>query len=165
MAELVLVEELAAYLVAQGIGQRPSVAPSTSVPSIWLMPRDGAALPRAGENITVTLNDTLPGPDQGLMAWVEGTIVDVTVRSRQPGPGKLVQRAIKRLLVPFDAHGGRRQWMMNSLLVESSYEWRGDQPLPSVESASSDNPHVTYDRIASYRFSVRRKILSGLTLP
>ena len=165
MPDLVVIEELASYLVAQGVGQRPSATPSLTVPSIWLMPRDGYALPREGENVTVTINDTnLMGPP-GLQAWIDETFVDIVVRSRQSSAGKLVQRSIKKLLVPWDAHGGRVQWMMNNLLVEASNEWRGDQPLPQNMSATATDPHLTYDRVASYRFRVRRKILAGSTLP
>lgn len=165
MPDLLVIEELASYLVTQGIGQRPSATPSLTVPSIWLMPRDGAALPRVGENVTITINDTnLSGP-QELMAWIDETFVDVIVRSRQPGVGKLVQRSIKKLLVPWDAHGGRKQWMMNNLLVEASNEWRGDQPLPQSPVATATDAHQTYDRVASYRFTCRRKILAGSTLP
>lgn len=165
MAEVVVIEQLQDYLVAQGVGQLPGAVPSMILPSIWLAPRDGSPLPRAGENVTVTLIDTNLASPAGLMAWIEETFVDIIVRSRGASEGKLVQRNIKKLLVPFDAHGGRKQWTMGTLLVEQSIEWRGDQPLPQPLTTSSEDPHITYDRVASYRFSCRRKILSGLTLP
>lgn len=165
MADLVVIEELATYLVAQGVGQRPSATPSLTVPSIWLLPRDGAGLPRAGENVTVTLSDTNILGTPGLTAWLEETFVDVIVRSKQASAGKLVQRQVKLLLVPWDAHGGRKQWMMGGLLVEASNEWRGDQILPQRQDVGATDPHATYDRVASYRFTVRRKILAGSTLP
>lgn len=174
MADLILIEELQAYLVAQGIGQLPGATPSLSVPSIWLLPRDGAALPRNLEKVggsgwtgetTITLRDTnLSGPP-GLEAWIEEAFVDIITRAPQAGTGKLIQRQIKGLLSPFDRHNGRAQWMMSNLLVEQSMEWRGDQELPQRQSIAEGDPHVTYDRVASYRFRCRRKILAGLTLP
>ncbi len=173
MPELDLLAELQSYLVTQGIGVRPSAPVPASSASIWTYPRDGAALPRnvtkvngayVGET-TVTLIDTnLSGPSE-LEAWMAEIFVDIIVRSPNAGTGKLVQRAIKGLLVPFDAHGGRKQWLMHDLLVENSIEWRGDQPLPQRQAVSEGDAHLTYDRVASYRFSVRRKILAGLTLP
>ncbi len=165
MPEMIVIEELQSYLVTQGIGQLPGAAPSTLLPSIWLAPRDGSPLPRIGENITVTIIDTNLASPPGLMAWIDETFVDIIVRSRQASAGKLVQRSIKKLLVPFDAHGGRKQWMMNDLLVEASIEWRGDQPLPPRQNVGETDARVTYDRVASFRFACRRKILAGLTLP
>lgn len=166
--ELILVEELQAYLVAQGIGQLPDPAahpPSLTLPSVWLLPRDGAPLPRAGENVTITIRDpNLTGPSD-LEAWIEESFIDIIVRSRQAGAGKLVQRSIRKLIIPFDSHGGRKQWMMNSLLVEQSMMWRGDQELPQRQSIAEGDSHLTYDRIQSFRFRCRRKILAGLTLP
>ena len=55
--------------------------------------------------------------------------------------------------------------MMNNLLVEQSLEWRGDQELPQRQSVAEADAHVTYDRVQSFRFRCRRKILAGLTLP
>ncbi|HET6502105.1 MAG TPA: hypothetical protein VFG87_15220 [Amycolatopsis sp.] len=172
MADLILLEQLHAYLIAQGAGQHPSAAPSLTIPSVWMVPRDGAPLPRVDpatkaplENITITLVDTHFRSPSTLELSVEETFVDVIIRSRQPGAGKLVQRAIKSLLAPVDATGGRWQWMMGALLVELSTEWRGDQPLPQRQSIGESDPHVTYDRVASYRFQCRRKVLAGLSLP
>lgn len=165
MPDYIATEQLLTYLVAQGVGQRWTTAPSLTVPLVTLLPRDGAPLPRDGENVTVTLVDTnLRGPP-GLEAWIEEAFIDVIVRSRQPSAGKLVQRQIKGLLHPYDSNGGRKQWMMGALLVESSREWRGDQPLPQRQAIGESDPHVTYDRIASYVIGARRKILAGLTVP
>jgi hypothetical protein len=165
VADLIVIEELQAYLVAQGVGQLPGAAPSLTLASVWMAPRDGAPLPRDGENATVTLTDTMLRSPSDLEAWMSETFVDVVVRSRQPSPGKLIQRAILGLIVPFGAHGGRKQWMMGNLLVEGSTEWRGDQVLPQMRSIAQTDAHLTYDRVASYRFSCRRKVLAGLSLP
>ena len=90
MAELIVIEELQAYLVTQGVGQLPGTTPSLTVPSVWTMPRDGAALPRSAngafvENATITLRDTnLRGPSD-LEAWIEEAFIDIIVRARQAG--------------------------------------------------------------------------------
>ncbi len=165
MADLIVIEELQTYLAAQGVGQLPGAAPSLTLPVIAMMPRDGAPLPRTGENATITLRDPTTRPAAELEAWVLEVFVDVIVRARQAGAGKLIQRRILDLLVPYDAHGGRKQWMMGALLVEQSTVWRGDQDMPQRESIAQGDAHATYDRVASYRFRCRRKILAGLTLP
>jgi hypothetical protein len=165
MADLVVVEELQVFLVAQAIGQLPSAAPSLSLPSVWTLPRDGAPLPRDGENATITLRDPIIRLASEMEAWVEEAFVDVIVRARQARVGKLLQRRMLELIVPYTAPGGHYQWMMGALLVEQSVVWRGDQEMPQRQRVTEGDPHATYDRVASYRFRCRRKILAGLTLP
>lgn len=163
-------EELQTYLVAQGIGQLPGATPSTALPSIWLNPRDGAPLPRAGENATVTIRDTaLAGPvDVGTEAYLEEAFIDVIVRSKTAAPGKMLHRTIRGLLQPIGAHKGRQLWTMGGLLVEYSVIWRPEQPLPqagtsaTLTGASGLSSPVTYDSVASYLFGCRRKALAGL---
>ncbi len=165
MPDLIVIEELQDYLIAQGVAQHPSTATSLTIPSVWLMPRDGAPLPRDGENVTITLNDTMLRSPNGLEPWLTETFVDVIVRARNPSPGKLIQRTIEGLIAPFDALGGRKNWMMDGLRVEYSDQWRGDQPLPQRQDVAAGDPHISYDRVASYRFGCRRKILAGLSIP
>src|SRR6058998_2583245 len=100
MADYLVIEELHTYLMAALPAQHPNVAPSTSVPSVWLQPRDGAPLPRSGENVTITLIDSQINVPHPLEAWIEETFVDVVVRSHNPGPAKLTHRAIRELLHP-----------------------------------------------------------------
>lgn len=152
MAELFVLEELRAFLIAQGVAQAQNATPSTVLPSVWLNPRDGAPLPRAGEDVTVTLIDTnTTGPPE-LEAWIEETFVDIFVRSRKLPAGRLVQRQIRGLLSPIGDLYGRKHWTMGGLLVEYSTIWRGDQPV----GADAD----TYTRVQSFRFGVRRSVLS-----
>jgi hypothetical protein len=162
MAELILVEELQDYLVTAGVGQLPSEDPSLTVPSIWLQPRDGAPEPRResesegaafSEDATITLVDTMLGPPQALEAWIEEAFVDIVVRSRKASTGKLIHRAIRGLIHPNDAHGGRKMWEMNNLLVEYSTIWTSEQPVVADE--------FTFTRKAGYRFGCRRKVLAG----
>ena len=172
MAELLVIDELRDYLIAAGAVQAQDAVPSLTVPSVWINPRDGAPQPRrnsAGvwlENAVVTLVDTnLMGPPH-LEAWIEEAFIDVIVRARLGSTAKLTQRSIKKLLAPMGDMYGRKHWTMNSLLVEYSREWRGDQQVPSLQSAENTGAgHLTYDRVAGYVFGCRRKILSGLTLP
>lgn len=176
MADLIVIEELQAYLVAQGVGIAPASPPPAAgveLVTIWTAPRDGAALPRnvakvggrwQGES-TVTLTDTLGRSPSALEEWMTETFIDVVVRSPRAQTGKLLQRQIHALIVPFGATGGRKQWLMNSLLVEQSLEWRGDQPLPQRQAVAENDRHATYDRVQSFCFRCRRKILAGLTIP
>jgi hypothetical protein len=157
---LIVVEQLQAYLVTQGIGQLPSVDPSTTLPSVWLMPRQGAAMPRTNggewlETQTITLHDpNLTGPP-GVEAWLEDTFVDIIVRSRNAGEGKLLHRTIAGLLHPVGvAPVGKRNWTMGGLHLLYSSIWRREQALPTVENG------LTYDRVASYRFRCARSDLA-----
>lgn len=155
MPDYHVTEELRAYLVAQGVVQAQSAAPSTVLPSVWIDPRDGARLPREGEDITVTLRDTLLAAPDPLQAWIEVAYIDVIVRARREPAGKMVHRQIRNLLHPVSAHGGRFQWTMGSLLVAYSTLWRGEQKLPVVGDA------VTFDRVCSYQIACRRQSLAG----
>jgi hypothetical protein len=168
VADLFVVQELRSYLIAQGVVQAASDAPSLTVPSIHVDPSDGAPVPRrsaAGalsEIGTVTILDTQLQPAAALEAWIEEAFVDVIVRmSSKAGGGarcRLTHRVIRGLLHPNDAHGGRKQWYMNGLLVEYSTIWRGEQPLPFPTDGDTD----VVSRVASYRFGCRRKALQGL---
>lgn len=160
MGDLIVVDELQQFLVAEGIGQLPAADPSTSLPSIWTQPRQGAAMPRTDngewlENQTVTLNDPhLSGPP-GLEAWLEDAFIDITIRSRNAAEGKLLHRTIRALIHPIGELAGKRNWIMNELRVLYSSIWRNEQPLPPVDGG------ITYDRVASYRFTCARSDLAA----
>ena len=158
MADLFVISELRDYLVSSGACQAPDQPVSMVLPSVWEDPRDGAPEPRPGEDVTITLRDTMLAPAASLEAWIEETFVDVIVRSRKPAQGKLVQRAIRDLIHPITAHGGKKQWTMGALVVEYSTIWRSDQKLPPPPGVT--NP-VSYDRVQSFRFGCRRKALAG----
>lgn len=163
MADLSVVDELRDYLIAQAVVQAQDASPSLTVPSVWISPLDGIPLPRSGENQTVTLRDTRLAAASTLEAWIEETFIDIVVRSRSEPEGQFLHRAIRGLLISAsDAAGMKRMWRMAALYpVEYSGEWRGEQPLP----APADRDVTTYDRVASYRFGVRRKVLAGLSYP
>lgn len=152
MAELFVLEELRAYLISEGVVQAQNAPRSLVKPSIWLDPKDGIPIPRDGENMTVTLIDTLLTGPPNLEEWLEEAFIDVRVRSRTAAPGKLLQRQIRGLIAPQGERFGRKHWLMNDLLVEYSTSWRGDQRLPNDEHG--------WNRVQSFRFGVRRSLLS-----
>lgn len=160
MPEMLVIDELRAYLIAQGLAQTndPSVAaPSAVLPSVWVKPVDGAPeprLPKGAEVATITLSDTLLRAPDVLAPWMEEAFIEVIVRSWSPSAGALIQRQIRGLIVPDNAIGGRKMWTMNNLLVEYSTMWRGDQSLGATD--------LSYGRTQSFRFGARRKSLSGL---
>lgn len=163
MADMFVLEELRAYLIAQGVGVAPTAkdAAATTLPPIWLQPRGGAPQPRFSdanggyqETAAITLIDTaVGGPTGELEAWEEETIIDVIVRSLTAAPGKLLHRQIRGLLHPIGDNRGRQLWLMNNLLVQYSGVWRPEQPTGATD--------IDFARTASYRFMVRRKSLAG----
>ncbi len=162
MADLLVVDELRDYLVAQAVVQAQDAAPSPSIPSVWVDVREGAPEPRRddaggwGEDATVTLVDTGLGSPSTMEPWVEETFVDVVVRARSAGRAQLVQRTIRGLLVPGDKPGGRKAWEMGALHVERSFQFRRDQSLPTT------NGGLTYDRVQTFCIQAR---LAELTTP
>jgi hypothetical protein len=159
--ELLVIDELRAYLIAQGVCQTNDAAvaaPSAVIPSIWVKPMTPGApeprLPEGGEVATITLADTLLKSPGDLEPWMEEAFIEVIVRSWSPSAGELIQRQIRGLIVPDGAVGGRKMWTLNTLLVEYSTLWRGDQSLGATD--------LSYGRTQSFRFGARRKSLSGL---
>ena len=158
MPELDVTEELQAYLVAQGVGVLPADSDKTQ-PVVILHPRDGAPQPstdgsgRFGSAPTVTLVDIVTSRPNDLDYAIEETFVDVVVRARGASTAKMLQRTLRGLLVPGDAVGGRKMFMMGALLVERCVLWRGDQPI-GADTAS-------YDRSQAFMFQCRRKVLAG----
>lgn len=148
MANLHLIEELRAQLITDGTVQAQTAAPSTTLPSVWLWPRDGAPEPRAGENITVTLRPGAEVPGDWHEGFLEERIVEVIVRSRTAAPGELVQRTVRGLL------HDKREYFLNNLRVEWSHLWRGTQPVTSDETS--------YTTIQSFHVACRVKSLAGL---
>lgn len=156
MPDLFVVQELRAFLVDEGVGQRSTEPPSMLLPSIWT--DRVAPLPRKDEGGTITLLDTrLSGPPN-LDAWLQETFVDVIVRHRSPGTCRLIHRSIFGLLHPRGDHRGRCQWTMNDLPVEYSTLWRGEQPLPFPDDGDTD----VVSRVTSFRICCRRASLAGV---
>lgn len=148
MAELILIEELRAYLVAQGV-VRLAEGAGGALPPCWLDPEDGAPEPDAADDATVTLTGPLTIPQE----WQTGTmleerIVDVVVRARSSARAELIQRQIKGQLEE------KVNVFLGALRIEHCKLWRGDQKLASDET--------TYTRMQSFRIAARVKSLAGL---
>lgn len=160
MADLLVLDEMRAYLVAAGVVQSNNLAPSLVLPSIWLQPRDGAPEPRTGENVTVTLVDARQSSPPGYRfgEFLTETFVDVIVRARKAPQALLAQRTIHVAMHPLTVNGPRHGWLMGNLDVEYSTRWRGDQPHPMTDDD-------TYARTQSYLIAARRKALAGLGTP
>lgn len=166
MPEYDVVEELQTYLVQQGVGVLPAAAKvpentGNTKPVIVLQPRDGAPQPlkdgsgRFGLVPTITLNTILSSRPNDLDYAIEEVFVDIVVRARTNGVGKMLQRQIYGLLVPGDAVGGRKMWQMAGINpVECCLRWRGVQPIGADEHS--------YDSSQAFMFQVRRKTLAGL---
>lgn len=156
MTELVIVDELYTWLVERGLAQPPDRPPSPTIPSLWLMPRDGGIpAPRKGEDMTVTLVDTGLRAPSHIESWIEETAIEVTTRTRTENGARLLHRALRGLLAGESL--GRRGWgpMGRIPVVEWSHQWRPEQPLPSVD-------RQTYLRRSSFLIQVRlRHLLTG----
>jgi hypothetical protein len=161
---LIVSRELQDHLIAQGIGQSWDAAPSLTVPTVFDNPPDGAVEPRRGardgallETSTISLFEILDGPALELGAWLQETFIEVVVRSDDDETSKLIHRRIRDEIEPIAAHGGRAQWLMGALLVERSYQSKPEQSLPRQEDRF-------VDRVCTYAFNCRRKILAGLPI-
>lgn len=163
MPELLAVDELGAYLLAQGVVQDINAAPSRTLPRLFIAPRQYAPEPARdestgdwAEDATVTLHPTHTGLPSPIESWMEETFVDVIVRARPAGAAELLHRVIRNLIVPASQPGGRKAWDMGALHVQRSFQWRREQELPTT------NNGLTYDRVQSFCFAYSR---SALTVP
>lgn len=161
--ELIVVNELQDYLVAQAVAQMPATAPSTTRPAVYANPLDGAALPRqtagdaAAESAAITLRSvSRPAPDVNEEAWEEEA-VEVIVLAAAEETAELLQRQLRRLLAPAGTPGGRKMWTMGALLVESCAVWTGSQPMPVDPSRFQG-----FGRTQTFLFTCRVKSLAGL---
>lgn len=163
MPELLAVDELGAYLVAQGVAQDRNDPLSATAPSLWIRPRQAAPEPRdldpengdtEDEGATVTLSTTRVGMPSPMESWLEETLVDVIVRARSVKRAEMLHRTIRGLLTPGDQPGGKKAWDMGALHVQHSLLWRPEQELPTT------NNGLTYDRVQSFCFIYSRSALS-----
>lgn len=150
MADLFLIEEFRAYLIAQGIVRAYGTA--GSLPQCVLAPRDGAPEPlptgKAYADAVVTLEQTghvVRGP---MEEFLEEPVVSVTTRAFRSQDAELIQRRIR------DSVNGEELLTMGSLLVEWARVWLGDQSLAADQTS--------HTRRQALRFGVRVKALAGL---
>jgi hypothetical protein len=153
MADLFLIREVRAYLIAQGVVQAAETASTGdySPPRCWLDPRDGAPEPKvaSGEDAVVTITSTLTIPGEWLEGrYLEQRIVEITTRAGSSERAELVQRQIRNVLEE------QVNTFFGDLRIESSKLWRGDQKI------SSDA--TSYTRSQSFVIAARVKSLAGL---
>jgi hypothetical protein len=163
MADLLVLDELLAYLISEGVAQRPSETPSVDLPSIWKQPataRRSRARARAPAELvelaTITLVAAQTGPplERGDEA-IEEALVDVVVRARSNQTAQLIHRQIRGLLHPVDAPYARRQWTMGA--CSSNRRGSGGGSSPSTAASSTR-------RTQSFLIAARRKALAGTPL-
>jgi hypothetical protein len=144
--DLTVVDELRAYLIAQGVGQSndPNVTPiSAVVPSIWKEPST-APPSRATERRDDHADRHAAATTERPRAFMEETFVECRrARAGRRFAATLMQRQIRQLIAPLDAPGGRKMWMMGNLLVEySTCGAATSPPAPStVLRAHAELPH------------------------
>lgn len=150
MADLFLIEEFRAYLIAQGIVRAYGTA--GTLPQCVLAPRDGAPEPyplgKTYADAVVTLEQTghvVRGP---MEEFLEEAIVSVTTRAFRSQDAELIQRRIRNIV------NGEELLTMGALLVEWARVWIGDQPL------AADS--VSHTRRQAFRFGIRVKALAGV---
>lgn len=152
MADLILIEQLATYLVDQGIA-RPWAA-SGSLPQVIKNPRDGApqpgleGTPYAGETAIITVAQVNQIPPVWLEEFIEQPQVQVIVRAFKSAQGELIQRQISRALT------NKRLFTMGALTVEWCQQFAGVSPIGADE--------LSYDTAQTFVFGVRTKALAGL---
>lgn len=139
--DLIPAEQLKAYLIAQGVVQDQSVNPSSTIPGVWMNPRDEAPEPRAGENVAVTILDGPEIPREWLEGFLQEKVFDFVVRSRKKVDGVLIQRKIR---AAFEEQKGVN---FGQLRIEWSKLFRGEQPVTADETS--------YTSIQSFRIAYR----------
>ena len=128
-----LAEQLQAFLIANGVGRRPTTAGS-SLPPIWLDPKEGVPAPGDGGAPTAHADLVLalvpaPGvaPDH-FEGWFDRPGIDIWLRARNPVIAEDAAWTIRGLL------NDRRHFLVGGLLVEESLVSRPFQKLYSDEN-------------------------------
>lgn len=149
MSDLIVIEELKAYLIAHGVVQDQPGVPGSALPVVWLDPRDGAPEPESRTAPpTVTLRRGVDVVLPALHEWLDSPVVDVIVRAHRAPQGELVQRQIKHLLHE------KKLLVVGQLQTEYIEVWRGTQPL------AADG--TSYTTLQSFRIEARVKALAGI---
>lgn len=125
-----LLSDMRAYLIAQGIVRKPSVA--GAVPPMWLEPKLGVPAPGEGNNPTEVGDPVLGGFTTGGFAlgpyqdsFARQPILQINYRGNSPQAIQALELEITKRLAD------KRDWMMaTTYLVESSL-W---QPLQRIGS-------------------------------
>lgn len=148
MSDLIAVEELRTYLVAQGV-VRSWQATANGLPQCILNPRDGAPEPQGEDyqDATVTLARIGQVPPNVQEEFLEDALVECIVRAYRSPDAEMIQRRIRAQL------NGLRLFTMGSLIVEWARVFTGDQPLGSDETS--------YTRMQTFLIQARVRSLAG----
>lgn len=140
-------DNLSAYLIAEGLVRSPANALAKPLPPVWRHPDDGAVAPgdAKDEGRDVAMHDDglvvslMRAPDLANLDGDEDRVqrgVDIILRGRVVQAIDDLERDIRRRLLghppypggPTDP-GGRTDWIMAGLHVIQSKPWRPYQPL------------------------------------
>jgi hypothetical protein len=149
VTDLIVIEELQAYLVAQGVVRAWGGA-ANGLPQCILAPRDGAPEASSGkayENAVVTLTKIGQVPPVVQEEFLENALIECVTRAYRAVDAELIQRRIRATL------NGLRLFTMGSLIVEHAQVFAGDQPLGSDET--------DYTRMQTFLIEARVRSLAG----
>jgi hypothetical protein len=148
VSELIAIEELRTYLVAQGVVRNWGDA-ANGLPQCILAPRDGApeAQGQAYQDGVVTLAKIGQQPPVVQEEFLEAALVECVTRAYRAVDAELIQRRVRAKL------NGLRLFTMGSLIVEHAQVFAGDQPLGSDETS--------YTRMQTFLIQTRVKSLAG----
>lgn len=149
MADVFVLEELAAELVTQGIC-RAWQTTANGLPQVIRDERYGTPEPqgKAFEDAIVGLVRTDQVPPAPLEGFLEQAVVDVIVRAYKAQDAELIGRQIRGLL-----NDRRQGYFLGALRIEYSYLWQGDQRLGADETS--------YTRRQSFVICARSLSLAG----
>jgi hypothetical protein len=127
-----LLSDLRAYLIAQGIVRKPSVA--GALPPMWLEPKLGVPAPGEGVNATEVGDPVLGAFLTGGFAqppymgsWLRQPIVQINLRATSPQTIQAAELAITKRLTD------KRDWTMGTQYVVESEQWQALQRIGSDE--------------------------------
>ena len=136
MADLILAEQMLAYLVAQGIVRAGSTA--GTLPPCWIEPLEGLQQPTDDDPLTAAL---FSGPEIA-MPWLEYQMTQrplkIVTRSRDWPSTEVLHRKVRAALEE------KRWFLAGTLRVQMSKMAIGLQRIP-------DNDPTIYQATASYR--------------
>lgn len=138
-------DEIADYLIAQGLVRDGRSAQGRPLPPVWVDPDDGAQAPDLVTDpteptiVTVFTGPEIPGDWH--MGFMQERSIEIRVRAESRPTAELLQRSVRGLMEE------KKHAQMGRLLVQQSKLWRGVQPMPT------DDESVTLTQ--SFRVAVR----------
>lgn len=145
MADLQWGDEIADYLIDEGLVRDGATATGAGLPPIWVNPKEGAEEPDVIRNsdqpTIVSLFVGLEIPGEWHMGFMQERAIELRVRAKSRPTAELLHRSIRSLMEE------QKHVMMGQLLVQQSKLWRG------VQEIAADDNSVTLTQ--SFRVAVR----------